>query len=110
MFDGQIQTAGLELFSKYRVSEGIELTADYVRTMKPHGSQKHIDKILGMLKGYGAHSQRAIPQLEKAIYYFENEEQDFPKSMSLEKAEKVRQAIKEIQAMTEKPELVKLEL
>ena len=40
MFDGQIQSAGLDLFSKHHVSEGIELIADYVRLMKPHGSQK----------------------------------------------------------------------
>ncbi|BCX49071.1 hypothetical protein HAHE_29790 [Haloferula helveola] len=110
MFDGQIQAAGLDLFSKHHVSEGIELTADYVRLMKPHGSQKQIEKVLAMLKRYGAHAQRAIPLLEKAIYYFENEEQDFPKKLSLEKAEKVRVAIGEIRAMTEKPELRELNL
>ena len=31
MFDGQIQSAGLDLFSRHHVSEGIELLADYVR-------------------------------------------------------------------------------
>lgn len=105
MFDGQIQYAGLDLFSKHHVSEGIELLADYVRLVKPHGSQESVPKLLEMLKRYGAHAQRAIPQLEKAIHYFENEEKDFPKSLSLQKAEAVRKTIKEIQAMTEKPEL-----
>lgn len=105
MFDGQIQYAGLDLFSKHHVSEGIELLADYVRLVKPHGSQNSVPQLLEMLKRYGAHAQRAIPQLEKAIYYFENEEKDFPKSMSLQKAEAVRKTIQEIQAMTEKPEL-----
>lgn len=106
MFDGQIQTSGLDLFSKHHVSEGIELIADYVRLQKAHGSQVHIVKLLDMLKRYGTHAKRAIPRLEKAIHYFENEEQDFPKALSLQKAEAVRKAIREIRAMTEKPELV----
>ncbi len=108
MFDGQIQMAGLDLFSKHHVSEGIDLIADYVRLQKAHGSQNTVLTVLGMLKRYGAHAQRAIPRLEKAIHYFENEEPDFPKALSLQKAEAVREAIREIQAMTEKPELVNL--
>lgn len=110
MFDGQIQTAGLDLFSRHHVSEGIELLADYVRLQKPHGSQKHVVVLLEMLKRYGAHAQRAIPRLEKAIHYFENEEQDFPRNLSLEKAEMVRQTIREIRKMNDKPELVELDL
>ncbi|QTN32327.1 HEAT repeat domain-containing protein [Akkermansiaceae bacterium] len=110
MFDGQIQTAGLDLFSKHHVSEGIGLLADYVRTQKPHGSQNTILTLLEMLKRYGAHAQRAIPQLEKAIHYFENEEPDFPKALSLQKAEAVRKAIKEIRALTDKPDLIELSL
>ena len=110
MFDGQIQTAGLDLFSKHHVSEGIELLADYVRTQKAHGSQKTIVTLLAMLKRYGAHAQRAIPRLEKAIHYFENEEPDFPKALSLQKAEEVRKAINEIKGMTDKPELIELNL
>jgi hypothetical protein len=108
MFDGQIQTAGLELLSKHRVSEGIELLADYVRLQKQHGSQKHIITLLKMFKPYGAHAQRAIPRLEKAIQYFEKEEKDFPRDMSMQKAEMVRETIKEIRAMKEKPELRKM--
>jgi hypothetical protein len=108
MFDGQIQTAGLDLLSKHHVSEGIELVADYVRLQKPHGSEKHTPKILDMLKRYGAHAQRAIPRLELAIDYFENQEQNFPRRLSLQKAEMVREAIREIKQMTEKPELVEL--
>lgn len=110
MFDGQVQTAGLDLFSRHGVSEGIELLADYVRLQKAHGSQNHIVTLLGMLKRYGAHAQRAIPRLEKAIHYFEHEEPDFPKALSLQKAEAVREAIREIRAMTDKPELRELGL
>jgi hypothetical protein len=108
MFDGQIQMSALELFSRNRVNEGIELIADHVRLQKAHGSQVRIIAILDLLKPYGAHAQRAIPNLEKAIHYFENEEKDFPRSLSLEKAAKVRQAIAEIKAASDKPPLVQL--
>jgi len=108
MFDGQIQMSALELFSRNRVNEGIELIADHVRLQKAHGSQVRIIAILDLLKPYGAHAQRAIPNLEKAIHYFENEEKDLPRSLSLEKAAKVRQAIAEIKAASDKPPLVQL--
>jgi hypothetical protein len=110
MFDGQIQSAGLDLFSKNHVSEGIELLADYIRLMKPHGSQVQVPRHLDMLKRYGAHAQRAIPRLEQAIHYFENEEKDFPRDLSLKKAEAVREAIRGIREATDKPELVELGL
>ena len=110
MFDGEIQGAGLDLLSRHHVSEGIELIADYVRLQKAHGSQSRIVTVLEMLKRYGAHAQRAIPRLEKAIDYFENEEKDFPRNLSLQKAELVRQTIREIREMTEKPELRELGL
>ena len=105
MFDGQIQMAGLDLFSRHHVSEGIELTADYLRLQKPHGSEKRVPELLEMLKRYGAHAKRAIPGLEKTIHYFEHEEKEHPKDGSLRKAEVVREAIREIRKMTDKPEL-----
>ena len=110
MFSDQIQTAGLELFAKHRVSEGIELLGSYVKNQKPHASEKRIGTILNLLKSYGTHAQRAIPLLEDAIDYFENEEPDFPKRLSLQKAQNTRDAIAEIKAMTEKPDLITLGL
>lgn len=83
---------------------------DYIRIQKKHGSENRVTRYVGMLKNYGAHAQRAIPLLEKAIDYFENEESDYPKHMSLQKAADVRQGIKEIQAMKDKPSLIKLNL
>ncbi len=108
MFDGTIQDAGLDLYSKNHVSEGIELIADYVWQQKPHGSEKRVTQYCNMLKRYGAHARRAIPKLERAIDYFENEEKDFPKRLSQQKADDVRKAIEEIKQLTEKPELVDL--
>lgn len=108
MFDGTIQDAGLDLYSRNHVNEGIELIADYIWQQKPHGSEKRVTKYCDMLKRYGAHAQRAIPKLEKAIHYFENEEKDFPKRLSMGKAEDVRKAIAEIKVLADKPKLVNL--
>lgn len=108
MFADGIQNSGLELFAKHRISEGIELLADYARTQKKHASEKRIVTIMNMLKSYGAHAQRAIPRLEIAINYFENEEKDFPRRLTEDKARIVREAIAAIKVATEKPELISL--
>ena len=108
MFDGQIQMAGLDLFSRHHISEGIELTADCLYLQKTHGSDGRMAPLLEILKRYGAHAQRAIPRLEKAIHYYENEEKDFLRDLSPQKAEKVREAIREIRKMTDMPELREL--
>ncbi len=110
MFADGIQNAGLELFTKHRIDEGIELLADYARTQKKHGSQKRIVTVMKMLESYGAHAKRVIPQLEAAANYFEKEETDFPKKLSLEKAKSVRETIKKIAASSEMPKLKVLEL
>lgn len=110
MFADEIQTAGLQLLAKHRVSEGIELIARYTYTQKPHGSQVRIATILEMLDAYGAHAQRAIPILQEAIDYFENREQDFPRKLSLQKAVGCRKKISEIKEATSHPKLITLNL
>lgn len=108
MFADGIRMSGLELLARYRISEGIELLVDYSRNQKQHGSQKRIVKVMQLLETYGAHGRRVIPQLESVATYFENEEQDFPRRLSLEKAKVVRQTIAAIEASTAEPELIDL--
>jgi hypothetical protein len=108
MFANTVRTEGLALFSKYHVSEGIELLADYARNQKKHGSQVRIIEVLDMLKKYGAHAQRVIPHLEETANYFDNNEEGFPKKLSQQKAEIVREAIKQIKASKERPSLIKV--
>lgn len=110
MFDGEIQEAGLELFSRNLVSEGIELIANYIRTQKKHGSEKRVVKYIEMLKRYGAHAQRAIPLLENAATYFEHGEESFPKWASDIKLQAVQLGIEEIKALDAKPQLIELSL
>ncbi len=108
MFSAQIRMAGLELLTKHRVSEGIELLADYVRGQRPHASEKRIGRIMEMLRTYGAHGKRVIGKLEAAARYFENDEPDFPRHLSLGKAKCVRDTIKAIQASNKRPKLIHL--
>jgi hypothetical protein len=109
MFADGVRTAGLRLFAKHHMEEGIEACAYYVRHMKQHGSQKRVPQILDILLTYGAHAQRTIPQLHEIADYFENEEQDFPKKLSLQKAKAVREAIRALEAATERPTLTRIE-
>lgn len=108
MFADGVRTSGLNLLAKHRVSEGVEACSFYVRNMKQHGSEKRVPKILDILKSYGAHAQRVIPELEGIADYFENDEVRFPKKLSKRKAQAVRDAIQEIRGLTERPELISI--
>jgi hypothetical protein len=108
MFCDGIRTSGLELFVKHRISEGIELLADYARNQKQHASEKRIGKVMDLLKQYGTHARRVIPRLKAVADYFEKEEKDFPRKLSLEKAKVVRETIASIEAATDTPALIRL--
>jgi hypothetical protein len=108
MFADGVRTNGLKLLAKHQVEEGIDACVHYVRHMKQHGSQKRVPEILAILQGYGAHAQRTVPQLMEIADFFEHEEQDFPKRLSLQKAESVREAARAIQDATERPTLIKI--
>ena len=108
MFADGIRMSGLELLTKYRINEGIELLVDYSRNQKKHASEKRILKVMEMLKTYGAHGKRVIPQLEAVANYFENEEKDFPHHLSLRKAEFVRKTVASIEVSIDEPQLIYL--
>ena len=108
MFASDIRMSGLELFAKHRINEGIELLVDYARNQKKHASEIRIVKVMEMLKSYGSHGKRVIPQLEAAAKYFENGEKNFPRQLSLGKAKLLRETIKAIEASTDEPELIPL--
>lgn len=109
MFSAEIRMAGLKLFSDNHVSEGIDLIAFYARHQRPHASEKRIGRIMEMLKPYGVHGRRVIDELEAVASYFENDEKDFPKRLSLDKAKAVRDTIEYIKASKDKPRLIYLQ-
>jgi hypothetical protein len=108
MFADGIRVAGLELFTKHHVAEGMATCVDYIANQNKWGSEKRIHKLLELLLTYGAHAQAYIPQLEKIATSFDAGEENFPGHLSKQKAAAVREAIKTIQASTERPTLIRL--
>lgn len=108
MFADGVRVAGLKLLAKHHVEEGIAACAHYVRHQKPHASEKRTPEVLKILMSYGAHAQSSIAELERVADYFENDEPDFPKRLSLGKAKAVREAILTIQAAVDRPALISI--
>ncbi len=98
-YNTEIHMATLRRLRDFRVREGIDHAAAYVTEMRGHGSQVRVPEVLEILRGYGAHARAALPELERAADYFEHEEQNFPRHLSLQKAENVRNFIRELEAM-----------
>jgi len=61
-----------------------------------------------ILFNYSAQAKSVIPELQKIADGFEKGEPDFPKALSLEKANSVRETIRAIEAATESPELMSI--
>lgn len=73
MFNSGIREAGLELLAQYRFKEAIPLAAEYARSMKQHGSQERIYRVMKTLTGYGAAAKSQLQHLyETRKYYEEN--------------------------------------
>jgi len=108
MFADGIRVSGLQILAQQRIKQGIESCVNYIATQNPWGSEKRTVLILKILLTYGAQAQPCIPQLESLAADFDDGEPNFPRQLSKQKANDVREAIKTIQASTEKPELIDL--
>ncbi len=108
MFADGIRIAGLELMVKHRIAEGMEACVGYIRDQNSWASEKRIVKLIELLKSYGAHAQAFIPQLEAIAADWDKGEPNFPPHLSKQKAAALRQAVADIRASTEKPELKSL--
>jgi hypothetical protein len=108
MFADGIRLAGIELFARHRIAEGMATCVDYIENQNKWASEKRIHKLIELLLTYGAHAQAFIPQLEKTAASFDAGEENFPGHLSKQKAAALRQAIQSIQASTERPALIQL--
>jgi hypothetical protein len=106
MFADEIRIEGLRLLARHRVQEGIAACVQYTRTQNPWASEKRTLELMKILLEYGAHAKPMIPDLDGIADYFENDEEDFPKKLGLEKAQAVRETIRAIQASDVYPELI----
>lgn len=108
MFAHEVRMRGLELLVKHRVSQGIELLAEYALVQKKHASEHRIKEVVGLLLEYGTHAQRVVGDLEAAAQAFDAGEENFPRHLSQQKAAILREAITDINASTDTPRLVRL--
>ncbi|MFM7250053.1 MAG: DUF6288 domain-containing protein [Planctomycetaceae bacterium] len=109
MFADTIRVEGLRLLAKHRIAEGMPACVRYLRDQNPWSSENRTPELMTILAGYGAHAKAVIPELRAIADFFEHDEQDFPRHLSLVKAECVRGTIRAIEASEERPELVPLD-
>jgi len=108
MFNADIRETCMNVLVKYRFKEAIPYCAEYVRTMKQHGSEDRIYRVMDTLKNYGTAAKSALPELYKTRkYYQENlgpgKPLDFPQ-WALDKFMKgLNEGIKAIEDATETP-------
>lgn len=105
MFESQIRLAGLQLLAKNRIKEGMDAAVYYMRHQQAWASEKRLPQIIDILYTYGAHAQSVTDDMEKVAEYYDGGEFNYPKHLSKQKAQVVRDAIAKIKASTDKPDL-----
>ena len=108
MFADGVRLNGLKVLAVHHIEEGMQASADYIRTQNPWSSENRTPEILEILALYGAQAQRVIPHLRETAAMFEKGETDFPKHLSKQKAEAVRDAITKIETASDRPDLKRL--
>lgn len=108
MFADTIRVEGLRLLAKHRIAEGLAACVDYTRNQNPWSSENRTPELMEILLSYGAHGKAVLPELTRIADYFEKDEPDFPRPLMIRKANSVRDAIRQIEASTDLPELVPL--
>ena len=93
---------------KNRFKEAVPVAADYIRTMKQHGSEKRIYRIMDQLHTYGAAAKPALPKLYEArTYYQQNlgpgKPLEFPAWATKEFMKGLNQGITKIENTTNTP-------
>ena len=105
MFADGVRLNGLKVLASHHIEEGLQASADYVRTQNPWASEERTPEILEVFDAYGAEAQVIIPHLEETAAIFDQGEVDFPKKLSKQKARAVRDAIRKIKSAQDHPVL-----
>jgi len=64
MFAGQVRVAGIKLFAKHKIAEGLPLCIPTM-DIQSWGKQDRINGILGAIEIYGAGAKTLLPELKK---------------------------------------------
>ena len=108
MFADGIRVEGLRVMASHHVEEGIRACVDYIRTQNPWGSEHRTSELTKILVSYGAHAKTVIPDLKRIADNFAAGEPDFPRNLSLQEADAVREAIREIEASNDHQETIRI--
>jgi HEAT repeat protein len=108
MFANDIRLASLKALAKYNFQEGMKVSLTFANSQSRHGSEGRTGEIMKLLLSYGRAAQPMIPDLEKLVTTFEQEE-DFPDWAKKQKIEAVKAAIEALRATEEQPKLRSLE-
>lgn len=101
MFAGQVRVAGLKLFAKHKIAEGLPLCIP-VMDIQSWGKQNRISGILGAIETYGAGAKPLLPELKK----LETDLRKHSEAKSLiPLADRVKTIIGKLEASTETVEL-----
>jgi hypothetical protein len=108
MFADGVRLNGLKVLASHQIEEGMQASADYLRTQNPWASEHRTPDILEVLTSYGSQAERVVPHLRETAAMFDKGETNFPGHLSKQKAKAVREAIKKIEAADDRPELKRL--
>ena len=106
MFADGIRVEGLRVLAKYHIEEGMRACVDYIRGQNPWASEQRTPELTKILVSYGANAKIVVPELEGLAAHFARGEPDFPRNLSLKKANAIRHAIREIQYPNDRHELL----
>ena len=109
MFADQVRIEGLQVLTQHHIEEGIQACVDYARTQNLWGSEKRIVVLMDILCTYGTRAKPMIPQLQRLADEISKGEKDFPKNLSIRKAEVIRETIRKIESSTESPDLIRIQ-
>ena len=105
MFADGVRLNGLKVLASHHIREGMQATADYLRSQNPWASEERTPEILEVLDNYGAEAQSIVPHLKQTAAMFDKGEKDFPKELSEQKAKAIRKAIRKIESAKDHPDL-----
>jgi len=105
MFADGVRLNGLKVLASHHIREGMQATADYLRSQNPWASEERTPEILEVLDNYGAEAQNIVPHLKQTAAMFDKGEKDFPKELSEQKAKAIRKAIRKIESAKDRPDM-----
>jgi hypothetical protein len=109
MFADTIRIEGLRILGEWKVAEGIDACMFYIKNLNHWGSEKRVPAILEVLRTYGVHAKRTIPELkELADHFAAGNPPYFPEHLSQRKARDIRETIEFLEKTEKRPTLMEV--